>query len=74
MPFTVEFNDNGKITRVFSGAVKSAEGQQVHAKDLGTCTKHLPRVETVTIHLEEPVVGGGAPDPCVKQGGKEYCW
>lgn len=72
--FTVEFNADGTISRVFQGGITLPPGAMVqsHPESEGTMANHLAgksvnKITSVTIVTT-------VDDPCISQLGKVWCW
>lgn len=72
--FTVEFNADGTISRVFQGGITSPPGEVVHPRpeSEGFMANHLAgksvsKITSVTIATT-------ADDPCISSGGRDWCW
>jgi hypothetical protein len=77
MPFTVVFNDDGTIFKVYdiNKAVDATGEQHDHGIiDLPNQLngKTINCVTHVAIVITEPV--SGQADPCIMQGTRLYCW
>ena len=87
MPFTVEFDDNGTITRVFgAGVTKGSEpSPEIHPHSESTPRTSPPGVippgliaklagKSVSNITSVTILTTEDHDPCISQYGKDYCW
>lgn len=72
--FTVEFNADGSINRVFSAGITSLAGNEVQPRpDKLSGLSHLYG-KTVNNVTSVTIVTTADDDPCINQGGNYYCW
>ncbi len=88
MAFTVEFDENGMITQVFSGRLVQAEGSLIRAHKESTPAVNPPapgvmsqgvramlRPKAVSNITSVTILTTEDHDPCIKDGtGREWCW
>lgn len=87
MAFTIEFDDNGLITRVFSGGLTSAEGVEVTPEVYPTNTRTEQPKGVIARAVANRLSGKAVKnitsvsilttedhDPCISQAGKDWCW
>lgn len=73
--FTVEFNADGSINRVFSAGITSLAGNEVQPRPdkLSSLISHMYG-KTVNNVTSVTIVTTADDDPCITQYGNMYCW
>jgi hypothetical protein len=74
--FTVEFNADGSINRVFSAGITSLAGKEPVQPDPNNVDGLRSRLHGKTVNnvTSVTIVTTEDDDPCINQGGKYYCW